>query len=44
MLPLHCIILSDEIKVVSDGRHGVENLNVKSGWDGMVGELIRGVK
>jgi hypothetical protein len=26
---------------VKDGKHGSENPNAVSGWDGMIGELIR---
>jgi glutamate receptor 3/ionotropic glutamate receptor len=28
---------------VKDGNYGAENPDVKGGWDGMVGELIRKV-
>ncbi|KAH9627817.1 hypothetical protein HF086_000202 [Spodoptera exigua] len=30
-----------EIKVVRDGKYGSENPKAPSGWDGMVGELLR---
>ncbi|XP_024083533.1 glutamate receptor 1 [Cimex lectularius] len=30
-----------ELKIVKDGQYGTENPDVKGGWDGMVGELIR---
>ncbi|CAD7083213.1 unnamed protein product [Hermetia illucens] len=30
-----------EIRIVKDGTYGAENPNVKGGWDGMVGELVR---
>lgn len=33
----------DEIRIVKDGQYGAENPEVKGGWDGMVGELIRKV-
>jgi hypothetical protein len=28
---------------VKDGNYGAENPDVKGGWDGMVGELVRKV-
>lgn len=34
---------TDELKLVKDGSYGAENPNVKGGWDGMVGELVRRV-
>lgn len=37
------IIISDEIRIVKDGSYGAENPEVKGGWDGMVGELVRQV-
>ncbi|KAK9891998.1 hypothetical protein WA026_017479 [Henosepilachna vigintioctopunctata] len=30
-----------EIRIVKDGKYGTENPDVKGGWDGMVGELVR---
>ncbi|XP_026474738.1 glutamate receptor 1-like [Ctenocephalides felis] len=30
-----------ELRIVKDGNYGAENPDVKGGWDGMVGELIR---
>ncbi|XP_017787276.1 PREDICTED: glutamate receptor 1-like isoform X2 [Nicrophorus vespilloides] len=30
-----------EIRIVKDGTYGAENHEVKGGWDGMVGELVR---
>ncbi|XP_046678071.1 glutamate receptor 1-like isoform X2 [Homalodisca vitripennis] len=30
-----------ELRIVKDGQYGAENPEVKGGWDGMVGELIR---
>nr|QGW50658.1 ionotropic receptor 16 [Propsilocerus akamusi] len=30
-----------EIRVVKDGKYGSENAHAASGWDGLVGELIR---
>ncbi|XP_065162532.1 glutamate receptor 1-like [Atheta coriaria] len=30
-----------QIRVVKDGQYGSENAEVKGGWDGMVGELVR---
>lgn len=35
--------ISDEIQIVKDGNYGSENPDVKGGWDGMVGELVRRV-
>jgi hypothetical protein len=29
---------------VKDGNYGAENPDVKGGWDGMVGELVRKVR
>lgn len=37
------IMFLDEIRIVKDGQYGAENPEVKGGWDGMVGELIRKV-
>lgn len=34
---------TDELRIVKDGQYGAENPDVKGGWDGMVGELIRKV-
>lgn len=36
-------VSADEIRIVKDGNYGAENPNVKGGWDGMVGELVRQV-
>lgn len=33
----------DELRIVKDGKYGMENPDVPGGWDGMVGELIRKV-
>lgn len=33
----------DEMRLVKDGAYGSENPNVRGGWDGMVGELVRRV-
>ncbi|XP_066994946.2 glutamate receptor 1-like [Anabrus simplex] len=30
-----------ELRIVKDGGYGAENPDVKGGWDGMVGELVR---
>lgn len=30
-----------EMRLVKDGGYGAENPNVRGGWDGMVGELVR---
>ncbi|KZC05526.1 Glutamate receptor 1 [Dufourea novaeangliae] len=30
-----------ELRIVKDGKYGMENADVPGGWDGMVGELIR---
>ncbi|GLV33707.1 Glutamate receptor IB [Carabus blaptoides fortunei] len=30
-----------ELRIVKDGKYGAENPEVKGGWDGMVGELVR---
>ncbi|XP_049961019.1 glutamate receptor 1-like [Schistocerca serialis cubense] len=30
-----------ELRIVKDGKYGAENPDVKGGWDGMVGELVR---
>lgn len=35
--------LLDELRIVKDGKYGMENSDVPGGWDGMVGELIRKV-
>ncbi|KAK1121187.1 hypothetical protein K0M31_010494 [Melipona bicolor] len=32
-----------ELRIVKDGKYGMENSDVPGGWDGMVGELIRKV-
>jgi len=37
------IIFSDELRTVKDRKYGMENHEVKGGWDGMVGEIIRKV-
>jgi hypothetical protein len=37
----YCV--ADELSIVKDGNYGAENPDVKGGWDGMVGELIRKV-
>jgi hypothetical protein len=37
----YCV--SDELSIVKDGNYGAENSEVKGGWDGMVGELVRKV-
>lgn len=34
---------ADELRIVKDGNYGAENHEVKGGWDGMVGELVRQV-
>lgn len=34
---------TDELRIVKDGAYGAENPDVKGGWDGMVGELVRKV-
>jgi len=34
---------ADELRIVKDGKYGMENPDVPGGWDGMVGELIRKV-
>lgn len=31
------------MRIVKDGQYGAENHDVKGGWDGMVGELVRQV-
>lgn len=31
------------MRIVKDGQYGAENPEVKGGWDGMVGELVRQV-
>nr|CAD7431083.1 unnamed protein product [Timema monikensis] len=31
----------NELRIVKDGTYGSENPDVKGGWDGMVGELVR---
>ncbi|XP_033174729.1 glutamate receptor 1 isoform X1 [Bombus affinis] len=33
--------ISYELRIVKDGKYGMENPDVPGGWDGMVGELIR---
>ncbi|XP_077301920.1 glutamate receptor 1-like [Arctopsyche grandis] len=30
-----------ELRIVKDGNYGAENPDVKGGWDGLVGELVR---
>lgn len=37
----HGHTLADELRIVKDGQYGAENPDVKGGWDGMVGELVR---
>jgi Ligated ion channel L-glutamate- and glycine-binding site. len=37
----YCV--ADELSIVKDGNYGAENSEVKGGWDGMVGELVRKV-
>lgn len=37
------ISIADELRIVRDGKYGAENPEVKGGWDGMVGELVRQV-
>lgn len=37
-------LVTDELRIVKDGNYGAENPDVKGGWDGMVGELIRKVR
>lgn len=34
----------DEMRIVKDGNYGAENPEVKGGWDGIVGELVRRVR
>lgn len=36
-------LVPDEIRIVKDGQYGTENPEVKGGWDGIVGELVRQV-
>ncbi len=36
-------IFADELRMVRDGNYGSENSEIKGGWDGMVGELVRRV-
>lgn len=36
-----CCTHTDELRIVKDGQYGAENPEVKGGWDGMVGELVR---
>lgn len=43
MLFIPHYLQTDEIKIVKDGQYGSENRDIKSGWDGMVGELLRNV-
>lgn len=31
------------MRIVKDGNYGAENPEVKGGWDGIVGELVRRV-
>ena len=42
-LSVHSYCVADEISIVKDGNYGAENPDVKGGWDGMVGELVRKV-
>lgn len=35
--------LTDEMRVVKDGKYGHENPKIVGGWDGLVGELVRKV-
>lgn len=35
---------ADEMRIVKDGNYGAENPEVKGGWDGIVGELVRRVR
>lgn len=37
------LTFADELKIVRDGSYGTENPDIKGGWDGMVGELVRRV-
>lgn len=39
-----CFIITDELQIVKDGNYGAENPDVRGGWDGMVGELVRRVR
>lgn len=34
----------DELRTVKDRKYGTVNNEVKGGWDGMVGEIIRKVR
>jgi len=40
---VHSYCVADELSIVKDGNYGAENPDVKGGWDGMVGELVRKV-
>jgi hypothetical protein len=40
---VHSYCVADELSIVKDGSYGAENPDVKGGWDGMVGELVRKV-
>ena len=40
---VHSYGVADELSIVKDGNYGAENPDVKGGWDGMVGELVRKV-
>lgn len=40
---VHSYCAADELSIVKDGNYGAENPDVKGGWDGMVGELVRKV-
>jgi len=40
---IHSYCVADELSIVKDGNYGAENPDVKGGWDGMVGELVRKV-
>lgn len=33
----------DELRTVKDRKYGMENHEVKGGWDGMIGEIVRKV-
>ena len=43
LLSVHSYCVADELSIVKDGNYGAENPDVKGGWDGMVGELVRKV-
>lgn len=38
-----CVYFLDELRIVKDRKYGMENHDVKGGWDGMIGEIIRKV-